>query len=170
MVPHSLTNLRKCTTDIEFCNYTLLTKLTPGEKCHGWSPTIPRRITSQPKDGHPPTQQWSTHLALFGPVLQHLTRVAHVWPHLVPFVPIWPHLTQFPSVWPCLALFGLVWPCVAQFGPVWPSLVLLGPILSFLVLFGLFQCIAPHLTTCCLTPSDPICPCLALFYTPFNPV
>ena len=22
--------------------------------CHGWSPTIPRMVTHQPKDGHPP--------------------------------------------------------------------------------------------------------------------
>ena len=50
---------RKCTTDLEFGTYTLLSKLTPGDNCHGWSPTIPRRVTRQPKDGHPPPQGWS---------------------------------------------------------------------------------------------------------------
>ena len=47
---------RKCTTDLEFGTYTLLSKLTPGDNCHGWSPTIPRRVTRQPMDGHPPPQ------------------------------------------------------------------------------------------------------------------
>ena len=44
---------RKCTTDLEFGTYTLLSKLTPGDNCQGWSPTIPRMVTHQPKDGHP---------------------------------------------------------------------------------------------------------------------
>ena len=39
---------RKCTTDLEFDTYTLLTKLTPGDNYHRWSPTIT-----------PPTQGWS---------------------------------------------------------------------------------------------------------------
>ena len=45
---------RKCTTDIEFGTYTLLTKLTPGDNCHGWLPTIlemvahPRMVPCQP--------------------------------------------------------------------------------------------------------------------------
>ena len=50
---------RKCTTDLEFGTYTLLWKLPPGDNCHGWSPTIPRRVTQQPKDGHSPPQGWS---------------------------------------------------------------------------------------------------------------
>ena len=45
---------RKCTTDLEFGNYTILTKLTPSDNCHGWSPTIPRTVTHQSKDGQPP--------------------------------------------------------------------------------------------------------------------
>ena len=44
---------RKCTSNLEFGNYTLLTKLTPGDNCHEWSPTILRMVTHQPKDGHP---------------------------------------------------------------------------------------------------------------------
>ena len=75
---------RKCTTDMEFGNYTLLTKLTPGDNCHGWSPTIPVRVTRRPKDGHPPTQGWLSHLALLGPIWHHLAWVAHVWPRLAP--------------------------------------------------------------------------------------
>ena len=50
---------RKCTTDMEFGTYTLLTKLTPGDNCHGWSPTILRMVTYHSWDGHPPTQEWS---------------------------------------------------------------------------------------------------------------
>ena len=50
---------RKCTTGVEFGTYTLLSKLTPGDNCHGWSSTIPWRVTRQPKDGHPPPQGWS---------------------------------------------------------------------------------------------------------------
>ena len=40
---------------MEFGTYTLLTKLTPGDNCHGWSPTILRMVTHQPKVkvGHP---------------------------------------------------------------------------------------------------------------------
>ena len=34
----------KCTIVLEFGNYTLLTKLTPGDNFHGWSPTIPWRV------------------------------------------------------------------------------------------------------------------------------
>ena len=62
----SPTNLRlvmqkkKFTTDLKCGTYTLLTKLTPHEHCHGWSHTIlkmapnhPRMVTNQPKDGHP---------------------------------------------------------------------------------------------------------------------
>ena len=49
-----VTQRRKCTTDLEFGTYTLLTKLTPGENCYGWLPTILRMVTHQPKDGHPP--------------------------------------------------------------------------------------------------------------------
>ena len=33
---------------------TELRKLIPGDICHGWSPTIPRMVTHQPKDGHLP--------------------------------------------------------------------------------------------------------------------
>ena len=43
---------------MECGNYTLLTKLIPGDNFHGWSPTItpanPRMVIHQPKDGHPP--------------------------------------------------------------------------------------------------------------------
>ena len=45
---------RKCTTDMEFGTYTLLTKLTSVDN---WSSTNPRMVTRQPKDGHPP--DWS---------------------------------------------------------------------------------------------------------------
>ena len=50
---------RNCSRDMELGTYTLLTKLAPGDNCYGWSLTIPRMVTNQPKDGHPPTQGWS---------------------------------------------------------------------------------------------------------------
>ena len=50
---------RKCTTDMEFGTYTLLTKLTHVDNCHEWSPTMLRMVVHQPKDGHPPTLGWS---------------------------------------------------------------------------------------------------------------
>ena len=43
---------RKCTTDMEFGTYTLLTKIRLGENYHGWSPTNPRMVTHQPKEVH----------------------------------------------------------------------------------------------------------------------
>ena len=46
---------RKCTTDMEFGTCTLLTKLTPCDNCHGWSPSILMMVTHQPKNGHPLT-------------------------------------------------------------------------------------------------------------------
>ena len=36
----------------EYLTTTQITKLRPGENCHGWSPTIPRLVTHQAKDGH----------------------------------------------------------------------------------------------------------------------
>ena len=51
--------IRKCITDLEFGPYTLLTKLIPGDNCHGWPPTILMMIAHQPKDGHPPILTWS---------------------------------------------------------------------------------------------------------------
>ena len=58
----------KCITDLEFGTFTLLTKLIPGDNCHAWSPTIPRMVTPQPKDGHPPEesvlQTWNLALRL----------------------------------------------------------------------------------------------------------
>ena len=39
---------RKCTTDMEFSTYKLLTKLTQGDNCHGWSPTILKMVTYHP--------------------------------------------------------------------------------------------------------------------------
>ena len=58
--PRMVTQIRKCITDLEFGTYTLLAKLIPGDNCHGWSHTIPWRVTRQPKeDGHQPTQGWS---------------------------------------------------------------------------------------------------------------
>ena len=39
---------RKCTTDMEFGSYTLLTKLAPGDNCHASSPTILRMVTYHP--------------------------------------------------------------------------------------------------------------------------
>ena len=29
-----------------------LKKITPGDNCHGWSPTMPRMVTHQPEDDH----------------------------------------------------------------------------------------------------------------------
>ena len=40
-------------------HYTLVTKITPGDNCHGWSPSILRMVAHQPKYGHPPTLGWS---------------------------------------------------------------------------------------------------------------
>ena len=37
------------------CTYTLLKKLTLGDNCHGWTPTIHRMVPHPPKDGHQPT-------------------------------------------------------------------------------------------------------------------
>ena len=45
---------RNCSRDMELGTYTLLTKLAPGDNCYGGSPTIPRIVIHQPKDGHPP--------------------------------------------------------------------------------------------------------------------
>ena len=45
----------KCTKDFEFGTYTLLKKLTLGDNCHRWTPTIHRMIPHSPEDGHPPT-------------------------------------------------------------------------------------------------------------------
>ena len=45
---------RKGTTDMEFGNYALLTKLTLGDNCHGWSLTIHKMAPDCSKDGHPP--------------------------------------------------------------------------------------------------------------------
>ena len=39
---------RKCTTGMEFGTYTSLTKLTPRDNCHGWSPTILIMVTYHP--------------------------------------------------------------------------------------------------------------------------
>ena len=36
---------RKYTTDSEFGTYLYLTKLRPGDNCHGRSPTTPRMVT-----------------------------------------------------------------------------------------------------------------------------
>ena len=45
---------RKCTRDMELGTYSLITKLTPGDNCHKWSPiilewssTIPWMVTHQ---------------------------------------------------------------------------------------------------------------------------
>ena len=60
---------RKCTTDLEFSTYILLTKLTSGylltKLTPGYLPTLrgshtnPRSVAHQPKYGHPPTLGWS---------------------------------------------------------------------------------------------------------------
>ena len=42
--------------------YKLLTKLKPGDNCHGWSTTIIRKVVHKPyhpQKSHPPTQGWS---------------------------------------------------------------------------------------------------------------
>ena len=53
---------RKCTTDMEFGTYTLLTKLTPGDNCHGWSPTISRMVTHH-KDVYYRLGIWHLHIS-----------------------------------------------------------------------------------------------------------
>ena len=53
-----VTQRRKC-TDMEFGTYTLLTKLTLGDNCHGKSPSIHRMVIHKPKDGYQPTLGWS---------------------------------------------------------------------------------------------------------------
>ena len=73
-----------------------------------WSLTIPRRVTCQPEDGHPPTNWWSPQLAQLGPVWHHLARVAHVWPHL----------TMFGTVHPCFPPLNPILACFTMFGPV----------------------------------------------------
>ena len=35
------------------------TVVPPDDICHGWSPTIFRKVSHQPKDGQPPTLGWS---------------------------------------------------------------------------------------------------------------
>ena len=125
----------KCPSNLKFGNYTLLTKLTPGDICHGWSPMIPRRVTCQSKIGHPPTQGWLPRLALPGPIwpgltpfglgcpcFAHLVLFGPVWPRLAPSAPlgpIWPHLTTFDHVLPCLTLFDPIWLYLPLFVPVW---------------------------------------------------
>ena len=53
------------TLDSDFITLTELTKLIPGDNCHGWSPTIPRMVDHQPNNGHPPEQQ-KPHLDFLG--------------------------------------------------------------------------------------------------------
>ena len=53
----SPTNLRMVTHQKEVSyrlTQTSLTRLGPSDNCQEWSPTIPRIVTHQPKDGHPP--------------------------------------------------------------------------------------------------------------------
>ena len=61
-----VTQRRKCTTDLEFGTYTLLTKLTPGDKCHGWSATILNMVSHQAKDDHPKKRRKCTTDMEFG--------------------------------------------------------------------------------------------------------
>ena len=49
---------RMCTKDLEFGPHTFLTKLTPSDNCHRWSPIIVRRVTHHPKDGHPKKEMY----------------------------------------------------------------------------------------------------------------
>ena len=86
---------------MEFGNYTLLTKLTPGDNCHGWSLTIPWRVTHQTKHGHPPTKEWSPQMALLA---------------------AWPLLAQSDTFWTGLPMFGPI--CLVPLDPVLPCLVL----------------------------------------------
>ena len=41
-------------TSFEYLTKAQIIELRPAENCHGWSPTIPRMVTYQPKDGHQP--------------------------------------------------------------------------------------------------------------------
>ena len=72
---------------------TLLTKLIPGENCHGWSPEIPRRVTHQPKDSHPPEERvlllriWHLHFTYKTNTRWQLPRMVTYHPYIGPHPP-----------------------------------------------------------------------------------
>ena len=93
---------------MEFGNYTLLMKLTPGDNCRGWLLTIRRRITRQRMDGHQPTNGWPPQLAQFDTIWPGLPMFGNVSSGLASISPVLPHV--LPSVSPVWLILGLVGP------------------------------------------------------------
>ena len=122
-----------------------------------------------PSLGGPPA---NPDMVPMGPVWAHLALFGPVWPRFAPFRLVWPNFAPFRPVWPRLAPFGFFRLRLASFGSVWLQLASFGSVWLHLALFGPVWPVLPHLTMVdlvwrCLTPSCPICPCLA---TPFNSV
>ena len=117
---------RKCTSNMEFGTYTLLSKLTLGDNCHRWSPTIHRMVLTNLRMV---SDHWSPTRRKCKLYLTHKTKTnCHGWsptiPRRVTCQPedghtVWPGLTPFGLGCPCLAPMGPVWPCLTLFGPVW---------------------------------------------------
>ena len=139
---------------------------------------LPWMVTYHPKEGHPPTQWWSTCLAQLDSIWSGLPMFGPVWLCLVPFGPVWPRLVLFDSfgsiwspwpplapLWPPSALFGPVRSCLTRFGPVWPHLdpfwTRLDP---FWAHFQTVLPVWPHLIL-----FDTVWPCLDLFVPVWPP-
>ena len=89
-----VTQQKEVSYRLRFWELYITHNLTPRDSCHEWSPTIPRRVTCQPKDGPPLTQGWLPHFAMLGPS--------------------WLRLTPFSRGCPCC----LIWSSLAPSGPI----------------------------------------------------
>ena len=63
--PRMVTHQKEVYYRLKIWQLNLTDRKTSGDSCRGWSPTILRRVTRQPWDGHPPIQEWSPCLAPF---------------------------------------------------------------------------------------------------------
>ena len=63
--PRMVTHQKEVYYRLKIWQLNLTHRKTSSDSCHGWSPTILRRVTRQPWDGHPPIQEWSPCLAPF---------------------------------------------------------------------------------------------------------
>ena len=86
-----VTQQKEVSYRLRFWELYITHNLTPRDNCHEWSPTIPRRVTCQPKDGPPLTQGWLPHFAMLGPSWLRLTPFSRgcpcclIWSSLAPF-------------------------------------------------------------------------------------
>ena len=55
----------------------LITKLRPGDYCHGWSATIPWMDTHYSKDSHPPSPGWSQWSPISHRLVIHYPKYGH---------------------------------------------------------------------------------------------